>query len=323
MIRGLEFTGFLALAAAVHAGVWTAAPGGHSGAGGAQGSESVTLEASSAQMAALVEAWQRPVEMMQQAVQPAPPMRPDATPVALRPDPAPRTAATPTAPQMAAPDPDLPEVEAAPLSPPAPELSDRAPRRQAPETQSDAPRTASTDDRAPARPTMSARLDRPATTDASPVVDTAPALPRIRPVARPDRAEPRRQPAQSAPALPREVARGTGGQTAGGTAKSTPAGTLDPATRNSLMAQWGGSIRSRIERQKRYPRGTRASGTVHLTLTVSGAGQLLAARVRQSSGDRALDAAALQAVQRARLPSKPAQLPGKRHAFNLPVAFRR
>jgi len=323
MIRGLEFTGFLALAAAVHAGVWTAAPGGHSGAGGAQGTESVTLEASNAQMAALVEAWQRPVEMMQQAVQPAPPMRPDATPVAQRPDPAPRTAATPKAPRMAAPDPDLPEVEAAPPPLPTPELSDRAPRRQAPETQADAPRPARTDDRAPTRPEVTARLATPTSTDAPPVADTSPALPRVRPVARPERATPSQQPAQTSPARPKEVARGTGGQTVGGTAKAAPAATLDPATRSSLMAQWGGGIRARIERQKRYPRGTRSSGTVHLTLTVSDTGQLMAVRVRQSSGDRALDTAAVQAVQGARLPAKPAHLPGDSHNFNLPVAFRR
>jgi protein TonB len=323
MIRGLEFTGFLALAAAVHAGVWTAAPGGHSGAGGSDGAESVTLEASSAQMAALVEAWQRPVEMMQQAAQPAPPMRPDATPVALRPEPAPRTATTPTAPRMAAPAPDLPEVGAAPPPLPMPELSDRAPRRHAPETQADAPRPARTDDRTPTRPEVTARLAPPTSTDAPPVADTSPALPRVRPVARPERATPSQQPAQTSPARPKEVARGTGGQTAGGTANSAPAATLDPATRTSLMARWGGGIRARIERQKRYPRGTSASGTVHLTLTVAGNGRLLAAKVRHSSGDPALDAAALQAVQRARLPSKPAQLPGESHAFNLPVAFRR
>src|SRR6056297_4009503 len=215
MIRGLEFTGFLALAAAVHAGVWTAAPGGHSGAGGAQGTESVTLEASSAQMAALVEAWQRPVEMMQQAVQPAPPMRPDATPVAQRPDPAPRTAATPKAPRMAAPDPDLPEVEAAPVPLPAPDLSDRAPAPQPPESGPDDLRPASRAQRAPARPEVTARLRAPATTDPLPQTDTAPVLPRSRPVARPERPTPK--PAQASPARPKEVARGDGGQKAGGT----------------------------------------------------------------------------------------------------------
>lgn len=323
MIRGLEFTGFLALAAAVHAGVWTAAPDGGTGSGGARGAESVTLEASSAQMAALVEAWQRPVELTQKAAQPAQPARPDATPVALRPDPVPRSSPAPAAPQIATPVPDLPQVEAVPLPLPKPALSDRAPRPQAPETQADHARPTATSEQVPARRDMTARLSAPATTDAPPVADTSGALPRTRPVARPDRAKPSQQPAQSSPARPKEVARGTGGQTTGGTARSAPAATLDPAARNSLMAQWGGSIRSRIERQKRYPRGTRSSGTVYLTLTVSGTGQLLAARVRRSSGDHVLDAAALQAVQRARLPEKPAPLPGNSHDFNLPVAFRR
>lgn len=322
MIRGLEFTGFLALAAAVHAGVWTAAPGGHSGAGGAQGTESVTLEASNAQMAALVEAWQRPVEMMQQAVQPAQPMRPDATPVARRPDRAPRSAPA-AAPQMAAPEPDLPQVEADPMPLPRPDLTDRSPQQRTPTIQADAPRPATAADSAPTRPEMPVRLSPPATTDSAPLPDTSPALPRTRPMARPERAKPNRQSAQPSPARASEVARGTGGQTAGGTTGKAPATTLDPATRTSLMAQWGGSIRNRIERHKRYPRSTRSNGTVHLTLTVSGEGQLLAARVRQSSGDRALDAAALQAVQSARLPSKPAHLPGDSHSFNLPVAFRR
>jgi len=321
MIRGLEFTGFLALAAAVHAGVWTAAPGGHSGAGGSGGTESVTLEASSAQMAALVEAWQRPVEMMQQAAQPAQPIHPDATPVALRRDTAQRSSPAPATPPMSAPDPDLPQVEAAPVPLPAPDLSDRAPAPQPPESGPDDVRPASRAQRAPARPEVTARLGTPATTDPLPQTDTAPVLPRTRPVARPERPAPK--PAQASPARPKEVARGDGGQKAGGTAKAAPAATLDPATRTSLMAQWGGGIRNRIERQKRYPRGTRSSGTVHLTLTVSGAGRLMAVRVRQSSGDRALDKAALKAVQGARLPAKPARLPGDSHSFNLPVAFRR
>jgi protein TonB len=321
MIRGLEFTGFLALAAAVHAGVWTAAPGGSSGAGGAQGSESVTLEASSPQMAALVEAWQQPVELTQEAAQPTSPPRPDATPVGLRPDTAPRSGPAPTAPQIAAHAPDLPAVEAAPLPLPTPELSDRAPQPTAPIPQDDHTPPTAMSEQAPARATMTARLSSPTQTDALPQADTAPAPSRKRPTARPERPTPK--PAQSSPARPKEVARGDGGQKAGGAARTAPATTLDPAARNSLMAQWGGSIRSRIERQKRYPRGTRSSGTVHLALTVSGNGRLMAVRVRQSSGDRALDTAAVKAVQGARLPAKPAPLPGDSHSFNLPVAFRR
>ncbi|MEQ8902653.1 MAG: TonB family protein [Roseovarius sp.] len=319
MIRGLEFTGFLALAVAVHAGVWTAAPDGNSGAGGAQGAESMTLEASSPQMAALVEAWRQPVELTREAAQPKSPPRPDATPVGLRPETAPRSGPAPTAPQMAAPTPDLPDVEAAPL--PTPELTDRAPQPTAPNPQADHAQPDAMSEQAPARPAMTARLSNPTQTDALPQADTAPALPRKRPTARPERPTPK--PARSSPARSKEVARGDGGKKAGGAARAAPATTLDPTTRSSLMAEWGGTIRSRIERQKRYPRGTRSSGTVHLTLTVSDTGRLMAVRVRQSSGDRALDTAAVQAVQGARLPAKPAPLPGDSHSFNLPVAFRR
>ena len=66
MIRGLEFAGFVALAAAVHAGLWTAAPEG-GGAGGETGTDTATLAASTPQMAALVETWQRPVAVQDAA----------------------------------------------------------------------------------------------------------------------------------------------------------------------------------------------------------------------------------------------------------------
>ena len=89
------------------------------------------------------------------------------------------------------------------------------------------------------------------------------------------------------------------------------------------MGQWGGAIRARIERQKRYPAGTRAQGTVHLVLDVGGDGRLLGVAVTRSSGDARLDAAALAAVRRARLPAKPERLPGSRHRFSLPMAFAR
>jgi protein TonB len=89
------------------------------------------------------------------------------------------------------------------------------------------------------------------------------------------------------------------------------------------MGQWGGAIRARIERQKRYPAGTRAQGTVHLVLDVGGDGRLMGVAVTRSSGDARLDAAAVSAVRRARLPAAPDRLPGSRHRFNLPVAFAR
>ncbi|MAU51241.1 MAG: hypothetical protein CMN17_02455 [Roseovarius sp.] len=316
MIRGLEFAGFVALAAAVHAGVWTVAPEG-GGAGGDGGTETVTLAAAAPQMEALVAAWERPVEAQAEAPAPQPPRPPEAQPVALRPEAAPNRArmpAPPPAPGKAA---ALPRLPAAPQ--PAPALSDRLPapltprdgeaalaQRPRPEqARPDGPRPD-----APEAPPLAAppQIDRQAAEAPAPV----------RPVARPAR-----KPAQPAPARPEQTARGTGRQEAGGTNKAHAAARLDAATRASLMGQWGGAIRARIERQKRYPAGTRAQGTVHLVLDVGGDGRLLGVAVTRSSGDARLDAAALAAVRRARLPAKPERLPGPRHRFSLPMAFAR
>jgi protein TonB len=145
------------------------------------------------------------------------------------------------------------------------------------------------------------------------------APPRLRPVSRP--AETSTPPA---PARRKETARGSGGQEqAGGTARAEAPARIDAAARARLMGQWGGAIRARIERHKRYPAGTRSEGTVHLVLDVGADGQLLAVALQRSSGDARLDAAAMSAVRRARLPAKPDALPGARHRFNLPMAFAR
>ncbi|MET4129388.1 TonB family protein [Roseovarius sp. MBR-6] len=322
MIRGLEFAGFVALAAAVHAGVWSAAPEG-GGAGGQGGAETVTLAAAAPQMAALVAAWERPVEAQDHAPAPQTLPTPEAQPVALRPDDTPAPAPRPAQPQPDA-APTLPRLPASPL--PAPALTDRAPAplppppaeaparpvrpAQAP------PQTVRPD--APETPSMTAlpQIDRQTAT----ATTTAPA--RTRPVARPE-PKPAAKPSRPSPARAKQTARGTGQQEAGGAAKSHAPAQLDAATRTSLMGQWGGAIRARIERQKRYPAGTRAQGTVHLVLDVGGDGRLMGVAVTRSSGDARLDAAAVSAVRRARLPAAPDRLPGPRHRFTLPVAFAR
>lgn len=282
MKRGLEFTGFLAVAAAVHAGAWgVTAPGG-SDAGGAGGQSTVTLEASSAQMAALVAAWERPVEMLRHS--------PDLTGPEAGPQPVamPRENAAPETPpdrlQAALPDvpaaPDLPQVDPAP----------RAARPRPPAVPEIPP-----DIRPVARP--------------APETQTEPAPPKPR--------------AAASTARPKETAEGQAGGAAGSAQQPREAPSLTAAAQQSLMAEWGGQIRARIERQKRYPRASRATGTAHLTLIVAGNGALVSVVVRQSSGDPLLDQAALAAVRAARLPAKPRALPGDSHRFNLPVAFAR
>ena len=279
MKRGLEFTGFLAVAAAVHAGVWGASSPGVPEAGGAGGQSIVTIEASNAQLASLVEAWQRPVDVLRHS------------PELARPEAEPQQAAMPRTNPAADTPPDraqaaLPEVAAAPDLP-----------------QVDVSRSPEGNPARPEIPPETRPVARPALKSDA---ETAPPKPRAASTAR-----------------PKETARGQAGGAAGAAEQPREAPSLSTAAQQSLMAEWGGQIRARIERQKRYPRGTRATGTAHLTLTVSSAGALISVALRQSSGDPLLDRAALAAVRNARLPAKPRALPGDSHRFNLPVTFAR
>ena len=319
MIRGLEFAGFVALAAAVHAGFWTVAPEG-GGTGGAGGANTATLAASTPQVAALVETWQRPVEAMPDAPVPGTIPVPDAQPVALRPEARHAAPPAPSALTDTARAPDRPQVESAPLPLPAPRVEARAPSTvQPPGTPQETARPS------PARPSDATRRDPPDAPRAPqmaelPQVDRSAPAPQSSP---PPATRPRARPAEPAPARAREVARGSGAAQAGGQAQAAAPAQIDEAARASLMGQWGGAIRARIERHKRYPSGTRASGTAHLVLDVAADGRLVAVGMRRSSGDAQLDAAAVKAVRRARLPAAPDRLPGQRHRFNLPVAFTR
>jgi periplasmic protein TonB len=134
-------------------------------------------------------------------------------------------------------------------------------------------------------------------------------------------AKPRPEPKPRATAqAPAQRASGAGKQAnagQGGRAKDTA---REGADSGALMAQWGGAIRSSVLRAQRAP-ATNARGTVHLRISVQANGQLAAVSVTKSSGHAALDAAAVSAVKRARLPAAPKGISGPQQ-FNLPVAFR-
>lgn len=138
-----------------------------------------------------------------------------------------------------------------------------------------------------------------------------------RPLARPDVANA----AASTPQAARLAQGQGGGQTSGNataSAQSTPA--LSQAQRQSLMAEWGGQIMGRIERAR--PR-VNAAGQVTLSLRVARDGTLAALGIARSSGNQALDEAALSAVRRAgRFPAAPDALRAASYAFNLPIRFR-
>lgn len=120
-------------------------------------------------------------------------------------------------------------------------------------------------------------------------------------------------------------AAGSGGGTHAGVDGKAQAGTLSRGALLDLRAQWGASIRARIERSKLYPasaQGARGRATVRLIVTR--AGDLAGVSLTKSSGNAALDRAALEAVKRAgRFPAAPPGLTSSVYTFALPIQFAR
>lgn len=177
-----------------------------------------------------------------------------------------------------------------------------------------------------ATPTMA---PSPLSTDSLPAVDVTVPPPStsavtisVRPEARPSRrTEPRSTPSASAQAAPRQTAAGSGQNQASGNEGAAAAPTQRQSPNPALMAQWGNGIRAAIERRKKYPAGTRNSGTVTLSIAVSSTGALSSVAVQGSSGDALLDQAALSAVRRARFTAAPRGLLPGLHRFSLPITF--
>lgn len=154
------------------------------------------------------------------------------------------------------------------------------------------------------------------------MTDTAPPPPPDTALAQSPRPTPRPETAPASTPQPARIAQGQGVGASSGSAPapapSTPA--LSQAQRQNLMAEWGGQIMARIERAR--PR-VNASGQVTLSLQIGRDGTLGALGVARSSGNQALDDAALAAVRRAgRFPAAPEGLGDDSYSFNLPIRFR-
>jgi protein TonB len=170
---------------------------------------------------------------------------------------------------------------------------------------------------APARAVATA-LGETSAADPLPVAPEMPPAPKPEPAAQaaPTKvAEPalaRQEPAPASAAPAAAVAGGGNG--------------LNAEKQASLIGDWAGKIRARVERRKAYPRAAVAgglSGTVTLRLRVDADGRMIAVAVAKSSGHALLDAAALEAVRRAgAMPKAPKGITGEQ-AFNLPLTFRR
>lgn len=144
------------------------------------------------------------------------------------------------------------------------------------------------------------------------------------PAARPERAAP--VPAAPASAAPASAARpapspgqaAPGGQAGPGQGSASRPGLTDTA-RQSLVAGWGGAIRAQIERGRPRIAGR---GAVTIVLRVARDGRLLDATIGASSGQAALDRAALSMVQRAgRFRAAPEGLTEAQYTFRLSIRF--
>ena len=103
-------------------------------------------------------------------------------------------------------------------------------------------------------------------------------------------------------------------------AKSDPAASSGEA--KALKADWGSKVRARINRKVALPADS-APGTVKVRLEIAASGALLAVGIAQSSGQAALDAAAVKAVKSAApFARAPKGLSEPSYSFSLPITFK-
>lgn len=291
MKRTGEILAFAALALAVHLAIWTGFARTGSESAGAGGAATVSLMAASGDMADLVEAWSRPVEVLQSIALPDMTQSLEASAAistevysseSARSDPEEANEAR-SQPETPAP---LPQIDKTSLRPEvvlaAPQSSLRPVSRSSratPKQQSEKP-----------------NIEQRSTAGQSTVAP------------------------QQTGALAQTAAGNKTGQNAGNR-DTQVAATLSSSARQNLLAQWGAAIRNRVERRKNYPRGTRAKGTTLLRVNLTRMGDLVSVSVVRSSGTAVLDAAAIGAVKGARFPSAPKGLNEASYSFNLPLAF--
>lgn len=333
MKQALEILTFAGLAAGLHLAAWSWMGDGGPPSAGSGGQAPVTLAAASGDISTLVAQWAEPPSLITEVAQSAPDTAAEtsASP-APRQDSPPRRL-PPEAPQAARAE-NLPTRPIAPAAPPPSGLEIPAqPAR--PKAIADLPPRLPMASRRPAPDDAAAPRLALATPETPPEIDTTRPDPRaaIRPNARPRAlaapspaaaAKPATaaKPTQSATTTRQTAAGNKQGKTAGQKTE-TSATTLSTAQRQSLLSSWGGVIRTQVERRKRYPSGSAATGTAVVRLNVAPQGQLLGANLARSSGDARLDQAALYAVRRARIPAAPKGLGKARYSFDLPISFRK
>ncbi|XDA96738.1 TonB family protein [Sulfitobacter sp. LCG007] len=304
MKRLVEVAAFAAASVLVHVVLFARMPDEGLDAGGAGGTAALSLQAADATVVEMVRTWDRPPAEVQTAVAQLP---------------------APSGPPAPAPVPELPGFDLVQAPQAARHVSVPPPDTlpPVPDTASPPPLASPPDTLVAQPPADPAPPQQP-----EPSPDVAPEAsprPSVRPQAMPPKevAEPARKAQQNSPARAAQRAAGSGGENAAGQSNRTQAATASKGQQAKAQQVWGAKIRSRIERAKRYPRGTDASGQASLVISIARGGQLLGVRIRQSSGNARLDQAALDAVRRAgRFPPAPEQLPLDSYSFSIPILLK-
>ncbi len=107
-------------------------------------------------------------------------------------------------------------------------------------------------------------------------------------------------------------------------AAAPPPGTARQPSPDAVR-RWQSTLVAHLQRHKRYPGSARRDneeGVVYLRFTMDRHGAVLARRIERASGHRALDQETLELIERAQpLPAPPADMPGQRFEFVVPVQF--
>lgn len=143
----------------------------------------------------------------------------------------------------------------------------------------------------------------------------------VRPKSRPLR-EPQTRPAAASEERKSQRAEGSAQGQQRATDGDSKIASQSTARTNALRAEWGSAIYAQVRRTMRFPRGVDQGGTARLALRIASNGKLTDLRLTRSSGNAALDKAAMRAVSQAgRFARAPEGLPGSVHAFSLSLTF--
>ena len=329
MSRLAELFSFAGLAVGAHLAVWVWVGDGGAESSGDDGEAAVSLAAASGDVADLVATWTAPPELLQAAPEQA--NSPVVIPVVQPPQPVPDSTENiapamtqPALPQAPAADTAPPRPET-PLPPPLPEVeqADPAPEEAPAPRASRRPVERPADLAAPAKPVRKAQPAPKAKPKPKQKQKQKQKTQTAKQAAKPAQSTKKAKPSGASGATGQQAKGKNGGQNAGEKKKDTGAAKLSKAQRQKLVSKWGAAIRNRVERRKRYPSGTRASGKAVVRITASPKGRLISAKLGRSSGDARLDRAALEAVRRAGVPKAPKGLTGNSYSFNLPIAFKK